>query len=576
MNRVHADLPGWSARHTSSCIVAFLLVTIFLLPGVYAENNPGPVSLHILAVNDFHGQVVPGQSMNGSQVGSIPVIGAYLRDAAARYGKERTIIALPGDMTGASPAESGLLLDEPAILFFNGLASNDWRNKENTGSSGIRVIGTVGNHEFDRNVSSLLRLLGGGDGNTTITHLVDPYPGALWPVVVSNIYRNDTGELLYPPSRIENVDSIPVAFIGAVTLQTPDINLPADVEGISFTDEADAINKQVAALQKEGIHAFVVLLHEGGEQTPYDGETREIGDLTGRVAYIIPRLDKDVDLVLSGHTHEFTNEYLPNAGGEPTLVTQAYSYGKAYADIGLELDPESGDVINKTAAIIPFYANQSPASPDPDDEELLNATLAAVNPLIDEVIATTKEPLTRDLDANGESALYDLAADSMRWSMETDMAIIQTGALRADIKAGDITTGSAYSVMPFHDQVFTIRLTGAEIRDLLTQQWNRTVKPDHILEISGFSYAYNPNLSLDDRVISITRDGKKLDMDAWYTVATTDFLAGGGDGYSVMKEGEIVTYGPIDVDIFIDYLKSIPSPVQPEPYGRIRVSNGGS
>lgn len=554
--------------------VCILLFTLFFIPAGVADSTNGPIPLHILAVNDFHGQLPAGQTMNGSPVGSIPILGAYLHEKMAEYGENNTIIAIPGDMSGASPAESNLLLDEPAILFFNSFVTGDWKDTTVRNNTPVRVVGTIGNHEFDRNLSELLILINGGDGDTNCTHLVDPYPGALWPVVVSNVYLKDSGELLFNPYIIRMVHDIPVAIIGAVTIDTEEISLPEDVEEVTFADEAESINNIVKELQKEGVHSFIILIHEGGKQTSYSGTTLETGDLSGRITSIVMRLDKDVDVVLSAHSHEFTNQFLPNAGGKPTLVTQAYSYSKAFADINLTLDPESHDIINKTATIIPAFTGEGAGlHPDKNAQELLDAVNESVSPLISEVIGSTDIPITRDLSEEGESLLYDIAADSMRMGMNTDMAVINLGALRADIPAGEITTGMAYSVMPFHDQVYKVQLTGTQMKDLLNQQWNRTVKPDNLLQISGFSYTYDNSKSQTDKVISITQDGKELDMNANYTVASTDYLASGGDGYTVMKEGSIIGYGDLDVDIFIEYLKSLPMPIETRTGGRITIMN---
>ncbi|MCA1916396.1 bifunctional metallophosphatase/5'-nucleotidase [Methanospirillum hungatei] len=562
--------------HYAGILAILYLISLLFIPTMADDQGFGPVSFHILAVNDFHGQLGPGQKMNGSPAGSIPVLGGYLSDAIDRYGANTTIIALPGDMTGASPAESNLLLDEPAILFMNRFVTGDWKRPDMTETTGVRVIGTLGNHEFDRNISELQRLINGGNEGTNITHLVDPYPGALWPVIAANVFWNGTDNLLLEPYVREEIEGIPVAFIGAVTEVTGEISEPGNVEPVAFTDEADAINKQVKVLQEQGIHAFVVLLHEGGTQTPYDGPTQETGDLSGRVVSIVMRLDEDVDVVLSAHSHQFTNQYLPNAGGKPTLVTQAYSYSSAYADVTLELDPETKDIVNKTATIVTAYADQGAGrNTDENSQELLDAVNSTVAPLISEVIATTDIPLTRNLDENGESLLYDIVTDAFRWYMKTDISILNIGSLRADIDAGEITTGDAYSVLPFHDQIYALRMTGQQIKDLLNQQWTRTVKPDHLLQISGFSYSYDESRDPSDRVTSITFNGEEMDMNAYYTVATEDFLAHGGDGYTVMNEGVLVAYGALDVDEFIAYLKYIPSPIHEQTGGRINPVKSG-
>jgi len=206
---------------------------------------------------------------------------------------------------------------------------------------------------------------------------------------------------------------------------------------------------------------------------------------------------------------------------------------------------------------------------------LLDAVNSTVAPLISEVIATTDIPLTRNSDENGESLLYDIATDAFRWDMKTNISILNIGYLRADIDAGEIATGDAYSVMPFHDQIYSVQMTGQQIKDLLNQQWTRTVKPDHLLQISGFSYFYDESRDPSDRVVNITIDGKEMDMNAYYTVATIDFLAHGGDGYTIMKEGTLVGYGALDVDEFIAYLKYIPSPIHEHTGGRINPVKSG-
>jgi 5'-nucleotidase len=473
-------------------------------------------------------------------------------------------------MTGASPAESNLLLDEPTILFLNSLVTGDWKKSALTDHDGVRVIATLGNHEFDRNASELERLIHGGNGDTQIPHLVDPYPGALWPIIAANVYWKENDTLFCEPYVIEEIGGIPIAFIGAVTATTAEISKPEHVAPFKFTDEADAINYQVKKLQEQGIHAFVVLLHEGGEQTPYEGSTKETGDLSGRIVSLTLRLDEDVDVVLSGHTHAFTNQFIPNAGGKPTLVTQAYSYSAAYADLLLTIDPTSHEIIAKNATIITTDTDHGPGLiHDKNAQELLDAVNTTIAPLISEVIGVTSVPLTRTLDEHGESSLYNVVTDAFRSQMDTDMSILNIGYLRADIDAGNITTGDVYSVMPFHDQVYAVRMTGQQIKDLLNQQWTRTVKPDHLLQISGFSYSYDASREPSDRVINITFNGKELDMTAQYTVATTDFLTFGGDGYTAMQNGTVITYGDLDANIFIDYLKSLRSQIAPQTGERI-------
>ncbi|MDD1729515.1 MAG: bifunctional metallophosphatase/5'-nucleotidase [Methanospirillum sp.] len=529
-----------------------------------------PVNITILAVNDFHGQITSGKMVNNSPVGGLGSMASYLMEVVNNSGEERTIIALPGDITGASTPESALLLDEPTLLFYNLFSGNASKTGQYHPISSCQVVATVGNHEFDKGITELLRKINGGNQNTTIPHLQNPYPGSATTFVSSNIVYRNTSELLLPPYTIRTIGNVSVAFIGAVTNSTPSLVTQGTVTNLTFLDEADSINQQVEILKEQGIHAFVILLHEGGTQTPYDGPTRQDVPVTGNVVGIVSRLDSDVDIVLSAHTDEFTNAFLPNAGGDPVLVTQAYSYGKGFANVSLAVDPSTDDIIWKTATIVTPYSNVPPGSnPNPDALRLLNNTLTLTNPLIKQVISSTEMNITTDRNADGESNLYDLITDSMRDSMQSDFAVLQEEAVRSDILPGSITIGTMYKLLPFGNSIVTVHMTGDQIRLLLEQQWNRTIAPTHLLQISGFNYTYDETKPISERIISITRNGSPLEPDQNYSVATIGFLAAGGDGYTVMQLSQPGVTGSLDVDVLTAYIKTLQTPLVITQNGRI-------
>jgi len=556
-----------------------ILVVFFLLiwgiPGIsFAElssaSTDQPLNLTILAINDFHGQITSGKMVNNSPVGGLGSLATYLTDAVNVSGANKTIIALPGDITGASTPESGLLLDEPTLLFYNLFSGNTSGNRSYQPVTSCPVVATVGNHEFDRNITELMRKIEGGNADTTIPHLQDPYPGSDASFVASNVIYNSSGELLLPPYTIKTIDTIPVAFIGAVTTSTPSIVSHDNVKDLTFLDEADSINKQVKDLQRLGVHAFVILLHEGGSQNPYDGQTRSDTQVTGRVVDIVSRLDSDVDIVISGHTHNFTNAFLPNAGNNSVLVTQAYSYSKGFANISLAVDPASRDITWKTASIIVPYTNRdSGTRPNPEAARLLNDTINLTSPLINTVISSTQMNISVARDTDGESNLYDLVTDSMRVTMQSDFGMINEGAVRADIYPGNITTGKMYEMLPFGNNIITVNMTGEQIRLVLEQQWNRTVATDHMIQISGFNYTYDGSKPVNSKILNISCHGTSIDPARWYSVATVAYLASGGDGYTVMKLSQPGVTGPLDVDSLTSYVRSLPTPLVINYDGRI-------
>jgi 5'-nucleotidase len=547
-------------------IVGFFVLLIIILAPIalsyYLHPAPSPatepVHVQILAVNDFHGQLTDGQNLNKEPAGSAPVLASYLKCAIADAGEATTFIALPGDVVGASPPESGLLLDEPALLFFNSLA-DDCPN----------IIATFGNHEFDRGTDELLRMVRGGNGATTITHLADPYPGAEAEYISSNVVWKTNGTLLSAPYTIRDVDGVKIAFIGADTTKTPSIQKAVNIELVAFENETESINRYIPEIQQKGVHAIVVLLHEGGSQDAYDGPTREGGNVTGRVAGIVAGLDADVDVVLSGHTHAFTNAYLENAGKNPVLVTQAYSYSRAFADVDLVIDPVTGEITHKSARIVPTYSDRPPGtSPDPEASLLLGMSEEAVGPLTNRVVATVSADITREETGAGESALGNLVADGQRAAMNADIAFITTGSLRADIAEGNVTWGDLYAVQPFSATVLSMTLTGDQVRGVLEQQWE-TPLPPHNLAASGLTYTFDDERPAGSKITEIRVNGAPLDPNAEYTAAMVDYLATGGDGYTVFTSGTNVVNGPFDVDALVTYMESLPEPVDAKAEGRI-------
>ncbi|MDV2482212.1 bifunctional metallophosphatase/5'-nucleotidase [Methanoculleus sp. Wushi-C6] len=547
--------------------VAGLLILLFvvLVPIALSDyfcppSSPAaePVHVKILAVNDFHGQLPPGQNLNGEPAGSAPVLASYLRSAVADGDRTATFIALPGDIVSASPPESGLLLDEPTLLFFNSLA-DDYPE----------MIATFGNHEFDRGTDELLRMVRGGNGATNVVRMVDPYPGAAAEYVCSNVVWRTNGTLLAAPYTIRDAGGAKIAFIGATTVETPSIQKAINLEQVVFKNETESINRYVLEVRQQGVHAIVVLLHEGGRQEPYDGPTREGGNVTGRIAGIVAGLDPDVDVVLSGHTHAFTNAYLENAGEEPVLVTQAYSYSRAFADIDLVIDPLTGEVIYTSARIVPTYADRPPGtSPDPEALSLLEMSEEAVGPMISRIITVASANITRLQTDAGESTLGNLVADGQRAAMNTDIAFVTTGSLRAEIAEGTVTWGDLYAVQPFSSTVLSMTMTGDRVRDVLERQWE-TPLPPHNLAVSGLSYTFDERKPIGSRIVEVLVNGTPLDPSAEYTAAMVDFLATGGDKYTTFREGTNIVNGPFDVDALVAYMESLPEPAEMKPEGRI-------
>jgi 5'-nucleotidase len=523
------------------------------------------VPVKILAINDFHGQLGPGKKVHGRAVGSAPVLAAYLK-TARRGWEDNSLIVHVGDLVGASPPNSAMLQDEPSIMFFNLLASRPRQGKMDPDCD---LAGTVGNHEFDEGVKELERLLNGGNYPEG-PFLQNPYRGAHYPMVAANVVWARDGRLLLPPYVIKKVRGVPIAFIGAVLKGTPTMVNPGGVAGLKFLDEADAINSYVPALQAQNVRAIVVLLHQGGWQHFYPGPTRPGDTVSGPVVDIVNRLDDEIDVVLSGHTHRFTNALVKNQHGKEMLVTQAFWSGTAYADVTLEIDRNTDEIISKSAAIVTAYADAGPGlRPDAAVAKLVARADAKVGPIVRQVIGTAATDITKVQNAAGESALGDLIADAQRTTMGTDFAFTNPGGIRTDIAAGEVTWGELYTVQPFKNSLVKLELAGQQIYDLLEQQFPPHQGHARLLQVSGLSYTWKGNGAGDGRIVEVRAGGKVIDRAATYTVTVNSFLAAGGDKFSVFTQGRNRAVGPLDLEALVAYVQKLDQPFSAASEGRI-------
>ena len=529
----------------------------------------GNLKVKLLGINDFHGQLSAGKLVGGRPVGSAGVLSAYLKTAQVGI-ESQTLIVHAGDHVGASPAASALLQDEPSIQWLN-LLANAACTYGDKANAACNIVGTLGNHEFDEGKSELLRLLNGGN-HVSGPFLEDPYQGARFPYVSANVVDEVTNRPILPPYVIKRVQGVPIAFVGAVLEATPTIVTPSGVAGLKFLDEADAANSYVPEIKALGVKAIVLLIHQGGTQASYTTSTNTAltnAALNGPdILDVVTRLDSEFDVVISGHSHSFTNVLATNNQGKKILVTQAFSASTAYDDIDLTIDPVGKDIVTKSAKIVTTFADQAPGNaPDPAAAALTAAAEARVAPLVTQVVGFTAASYTRDQNAAGESALGDIIADSQNLAEGTQFAFMNPGGIRADlvVAAGgaNITWNDLFTIQPFGNTLVKMNLTGAQIKALLEQQWQPTIT--RFLQISGLGYTWNAALPVGGRIVEVhDAAGVTLNPTAIYSITCNNFLAGGGDGFTTFVGGTNQIGGPVDLDAIIDYTEHhnpLPAPV---------------
>jgi 5'-nucleotidase len=530
-----------------SKIVPAVAITLGMSAGTVfaAQNQQGKgdenvhqnnmlIDVQLLGINDLHGQLDVTRKVGGKEVGRADYLAAYLEQREATNPKN-TLLLHAGDAVGASAPTSSLLQDEPTIEVLNKLGFD---------------AGTLGNHEFDKGVNEMLRLVYGGKNPKT----GNDFEGADFPYVAANVIDEKTGKSILPPYVVKRVNGMPIGIIGVALSSTPTIVTPSGVAGVKFSDEAEAINESVAELHKRGIHAIVVLAHDPGTSKT-DG-TNAAGDLVD----IANKVDSDVDVIFGGHNHAYMN-----ATVNGKLLVQSYSYGTAFSDVDLKIDPRTKDIVSKSAEIVTTY--HEGIQPDPVITSMIQKYEAKVAPIVNQVVGNASNPITGVQNAAGESALGDLIADSMLKAMNTDFAFMNPGGIRADLPAGQLTWGDLYTVQPFNNDLVKMDLTGAQIKQLLEQQWGSKTR---MLQLSGLTYSYDSSKPAGSRILQINKaDGTSLDMAATYTVTVNNFMADGGDEYFVLKEGKNRTVGPVDIDAFVNYVKTLSNPITYDIQNRI-------
>ena len=543
-------------------------------PSLPDDADPSSwIRFTLLGFSDFHGALLQRRLM-GRPMGGASVLAAYLK-ASAAAGRDGAIIVHAGDSVGASPPISALMREEPTINFLN-LLANEFCGVQQRMHPRCNLVGTLGNHEFDKGRTELMRLLLGGKHPEG--PLQEPaFSGAAFPYVSANVIDRRTGLPLIAPYVVKRVRGMPIAIVGAVLKETPTIVNPAGVTGLAFLDEADAINKTVPELKAQGIRTIVVAIHQGAGQEATGGTTPpEEPEMTGAIVDILRRLDDEIDIVVSGHDHSFTNALIWNRNGKPLLVTQAFAHGTAYAHVDVAIDPATGDVAEKSATIVTTWADQGPGlKPVAAVASLVASAQERVKLLTERVIGVAADDILRSENEAGESALGNLIADAQRAAMGTDFAFMNAGGIRSDLLAGEVTWGEVFAVQPFDNVLVRMELTGKQIERLLNQQWENQPRP-RMLKISGLAYTWDSRLPVGDRIVEIRDDTRiPLDPNAVYSVAANSFIAGGGDNFSVLTKGTGRRNGPRDLDTLVEYIGGLSQPFLAKIEGRIRRRNQG-
>lgn len=518
-----------------SCLI--ILMVLFSATSLAAAGGPQTIDVQILAVNDFHGALETSGSRGGAEY-----LATYVKNLEAT--NPHTIFVSGGDLIGASPLLSGLFHDEPTIEAFNLMGLD---------------FATVGNHEFDEGVEELKRMQEGGCHPVDGCQDGDPFYGAEFKYLASNVIQTKNGKTLFSAYKVRSFAGAKVAFIGVALESTPAIVTASGTEGVEFEDEAEVINAMAAEIKQDGIKSIVVIVHDG---------INACSNPSGN--NLVNATDPEIDVFITGHSHSRYSCVV-----DDRVVSQAGSSGQYLTDIDLTIDRASGDVIARQVENIRI--NKDDVEKDPAVAALVSKYKELSNPLANRVIGSITEDITR---SGTESALGDVIADAQLESTSSPeaggavVAFMNPGGIRANFiydeisggeAPGEITYGEAFTVQPFSNNMIVMTMTGDQIRRLLEQQYMGCAK----LQISnGFTYTVHTDQPAGSKISDIQINGVPIDLGANYRIATNNFLADGGDGCTLFTEGTERLAGMIDLDALVAYFGAH-SPVPPGPQDRI-------
>ena len=499
----------WAPLALAACLVAFH-------PGAGIAGTPAdregaaPESLVILHTNDTHAHLMPFTRDDGTPAG-----GAAAR--AALIARER------------GPGVPTLLLDggdvfqgTPFFNFFRGVP--DYRAMSIMGYD----AGTLGNHDLDDGPAAWLRTSGAeakfgllsanvfvaadsswAEGLETVP---DEYVHRPRWVGGAKVPKGTRLRFIAPPSVIREVSGIKVALFGLTTDEITQIVEVKRNAGVAVDDPVAIAREVVAELRKKA--DLVILLSHLG----LDADK----DLADRVS--------GIDLIVGGHSHtRLTRPLLVRNGTDNgiggTVIVQAGYRGEFLGRMVLYL--KDGRPVRFAGGLLPVFPSEGE---DPRIVSLLQPYADSIHAAMTRPVFRTQERIPSTGLRDGETALGNFVADVIRETSGADLALMNSGGIRAGFPQGAVTVGDVYTTLPFDNRVVALTMPGWQVREMLDFVAQRLGKGG-FAQVSGVAFVIH-----GDRASYIRVGGRPLDSDHLYRVGTIDFLVGGGDGYKIFSK----------------------------------------
>ena len=494
-----------------------LVLGIFLVPmgdKAFAEEAK-MTELTIVHLNDVHGRLKLDEREEGIGYGKIKTKVDELREA-----NPNLLLVNAGDTfhgeVNVNLTEGKAMVDIMNLMGFD--------------------IMVPGNHDFNYGYERLLELRDMAD----------------FPIVGANILKEEDNTSDFKPYEIFEFEDLKVGVFGLSTEETKFKSHPDNTEGIKFENEIEVAEKMVKELNEKDVDVIIALVHLGIDGTSTITSKQIAEEVEG------------IDLIIDGHSHQILNEKIGD-----TLLVQAESYNKNIGVVNIKI--EDGKVVDKEASLI-TYEDAKDIEPDPVIEEEIEKLEELNEPMKAVVVGKTKVDLDGEREdvRTKETNLGNLIADAMLESVEQgDIAFANGGGIRASIPAGDITVGDVVTSFPFSNTIAAIEVTGEELVAALEHGVDSyPEQAGHFPHVSGMTYKFNVENPVGERIVEVLVKGEPVDLEKTYVLVTNDFMAAGGDDYTMFEGKSFVAEGGLLSDVLSDYLKTH-GEVEPVVEGRI-------
>lgn len=507
------------------------LVALLLLgcaetkPVAYEEGKE--YQLVVVHTNDHHGTVLAKEGAAG-----LAERASYIK--SIKSGAENLLILDAGDINTGS-AISNMFKAEPDIKAYNMM--------------GYDAV-TLGNHEFDGTTEKLLAQM----------------ELSQFPWLSANIVKSN-GKAFATPYIIKDYEGFRVGVLGLTTLRT--LKTASPDKGLVFRDEIQTAQEYVDILRnKELVDVVILLGHLGSAVEAEDQNT----------SLMVAEAVDGIDLIIDGHSHTKFEEPLYVNG---TAIVSANEWGK-FAGEGL-FTVVNGDVVDFIWKPVAITAEAFP--PDAEMAAMLQPYVEAVQASLKEVVMTTTDTFEfgNRLSRYQETAVGNLTCDAIVHYLGTtgvavDFAFMNGGGVRAELPKGEVTKEHIMTMLPFENYVYVITMKGSDLIEFF--DFVATV-PQGAGAFAQVSKETRYTLTYDENkqgtIGNLTIGGQPIDPQKTYRMATNDYLAGGGDGYTVLtRNTDSFNTSMLLSDVVIEYVQTLSQPVSPVLDGRLTVVNGAT